>query len=608
MCGIIGFIGKEPADKVLLDGLLRLEYRGYDSAGIAILDGEKLFVLKTDKRIEALKNLYSNSEKAGGCTGIGHTRWATHGKPDLKNAHPHISMDGKIAVVHNGIIENYSCLKEKLKNEGVVFKSETDSEVIPNLIAKYYKGNLLSATATAIKELEGSYALCIMSAEEPEKIVVVRQFSPLVVGLSENGNFIASDILAFINRTNKVIYPRDNELVLVTQNKVSVYSQDLSPLQRSVHTVKSDKSLAEKGGFDHFMLKEIMEQPLVLEKIMESRISEGKIRFDEISLTKEKLKSFNKITIIACGSAYHAGVAAKYFLEELTELPVETELASEFRYKNPVVDEKTLTIAISQSGETADTLAALKEAKNKGSFVLSVVNVIGSSIAAESDNVLYTRAGPEISVATTKGYTSQVALLYLFAIWLAGKLGSAKEPLLDSLLVKLRAIPKAVADVLNQADRIKEIAKKLKRHRSIFFIGRNIDYAVALEGSLKLKEISYIHSEAYAAGELKHGTISLIEEGTPVLALAAFKPLRHKLLSNILEVKARGGYVVSFTTEDDAETKTASDQTVFLPDCHELLCAIPEIIPLQLLAYYTSVYKGLDVDKPRNLAKSVTVE
>ncbi len=608
MCGIIGFVGREPADTVLLDGLSRLEYRGYDSAGIAVLENGSFFLLKTDKRIEALKELYRNSKKTGGFIGIGHTRWATHGAPSVCNAHPHISFDGKIAVVHNGIIENYSILKERLEGEGVVFKSETDSEVIPNLIAKYYKGDLLSATKDAIQELEGSYALCIMSTDEPDKIVAVKQFSPLIVGLSDEGNFLSSDIVAFINKTNKVLYPEDNELVLVTQNKVSVYSLDKTHLQKSIHTVKTDKSLAEKGGFDHFMLKEIMEQPYALERTIESRITNEELCFNELNLSEEKIRKWKKIDLIACGSAYHAGVAAKYLLERLTRLPCKVELASEYRYKNPITDENTLTIAISQSGETADTLAAITEAKTKGSFVLSVVNVVGSSIATASDAVVYTHAGPEISVATTKGYTTQLAILFLFAIWLAKALNSTNETLLNTLLAELRSIPERIESALETAEDIKPLAKKLKDRSSLFFIGRNVDYAVALEGSLKLKEISYVHSEAYAAGELKHGTISLVEEGTPIIALAGFKPLRQKLISNIREVKARGGFVISFTTSDDTETPKASDQTFFLPSVHELLCPITEIIPLQLLAYYVSVYKGLDVDKPRNLAKSVTVE
>ena len=608
MCGIIGYVGKQPAAKILLDGLEKLEYRGYDSAGIALCQNDSFFVLKTDKRIEELSRLYENGEKSNGVAGIGHTRWATHGEPSVKNAHPHLSSDKKIAVVHNGIIENYVYLRKKLEEEGFAFSSDTDSEVVPNLVSKYYNGDLLKAVATAIKELEGSYALGIMVADEPEKIVAVKQFSPLLVGLGETENYIASDVTAFIKGTNKVIYPLDRELVVLTADGVNIYSSDQTLLERQATTVNWDISSAEKSGFDHFMLKEIMEQPKVLEDTIESRITGGKICFDEIELPKEKLKKLKKINIVACGSAYHAGVAAKYVLERLTQLPTDTEFASEFRYRNPLTDENTLTIVISQSGETADTLAALKEAKKSGSYVLAVVNVVGSSIANESDGVLYTRAGPEISVATTKGYTTQVALLYLFAIWLADKLCSVNSSLLKELLSELRAIPQAVKEALAVKEEIKELAKGLVQKNSVFFIGRNVDYAVALEASLKLKEISYIHSEAYAAGELKHGTISLIEEDTPVVALAAFEPLGQKLLSNIKEVKARGANVISFTTKGNDDIVKASDKTVFVPSVHELFCALPEIVPLQLYAYYVSCYKGLDVDKPRNLAKSVTVE
>ena len=608
MCGIIGFIGENTAAEVLLKGLEKLEYRGYDSAGIALLDKNRLSVLKTDKRIAHLKKLYVNSKDLNGNVGLGHTRWATHGEPSIKNAHPHLSMDKKIAVIHNGIIENAAVLRRQLEDDGVVFSSETDSEVIPNLIARNYNGDLLKAVHKTLNLLEGSYALGIMSTDEPDKLIAVKQFSPLVIGVGEKGNYIASDVAAFISLTNKVIFPADREAVLLTKESVEVYSPELVPTTKTVEILNLDHSSAKKGGFEHFMLKEIAEQPKAIEDTIESRITNEQIYFNEIPFSAEKLKSFTKINIIACGSAYHAGASAKYVFEGLTKIPTEVELASEFRYKKPIIDEKTLTIAISQSGETADTLAALIEAKKLGSYTLSVVNVKGSSIALASDSVLYTAAGPEISVATTKGYTTQVALLYLFAIWWAEKTSSASEKVLTDALSSLRTAPKTVAELLSDSDKLRELAHKISTKSSVFFIGRNVDYAVALEGSLKLKEISYIHSEAYAAGELKHGTISLIEKGTPVIALASYKPLRHKLLSNIKEVKARGGFVVSFTQKENEEIIDASDQTIFLPDIYELFSPLLEVIPLQLLAYYVAVYKGLDVDKPRNLAKSVTVE
>jgi len=608
MCGIIGFVGERAADEVLLYGLERLEYRGYDSAGIAILEDNEFFLLKTTGRIESLRRDYQKKGSVNGTLGIGHTRWATHGEPCIANAHPHLSADKKIAVVHNGIIENSAFLRKELEKEGVVFHSQTDSEVIPNLISKYYDGDLLSAVTSAVKQLEGSFALGVISTLEPENLVAIKRFSPLVVGLSENENYIASDVTAIINGTNQVLYPDDSEPVVLTPSGVTVYSPEGTEIKKTVHTLSLDVSSAEKGGYEHFMMKEIMEQPKAIENTIESRITGGKLCFEEINLTKERLKGFKKIVLVACGSAYHAGVAAKFVLEKLTGLPTDAELASEFRYRSPIISEDTLTIVISQSGETADTLAALKEAKAAGSYVLSVVNVVGSSIAKEGDSVLYTRAGPEIAVATTKGYTTQVALLYLFAVWMAREIDTADMALLDKLLCEIRSLPKLVDLALKQKDRIKELAKRAVNFDSVFFIGRNIDYAVSLEASLKLKEISYIHSEAYAAGELKHGTISLIEKNTPVVALACYSALTSKLVSNIKEVKARGAFVLACTCEGNNEIKEAADEVIFVPSVQELFCALPEVIPFQLYSYYVSVYKGLDVDKPRNLAKSVTVE
>jgi len=480
MCGIIGFVGERAADEVLLYGLERLEYRGYDSAGIAILEDNEFFLLKTTGRIESLRRDYQKKGSVNGTLGIGHTRWATHGEPCIANAHPHLSADKKIAVVHNGIIENSAFLRKELEKEGVVFHSQTDSEVIPNLISKYYDGDLLSAVTSAVKQLEGSFALGVISTLEPENLVAIKRFSPLVVGLSENENYIASDVTAIINGTNQVLYPDDSEPVVLTPSGVTVYSPEGTEIKKTVHTLSLDVSSAEKGGYEHFMMKEIMEQPKAIENTIESRITGGKLCFEEINLTKERLKGFKKIVLVACGSAYHAGVAAKFVLEKLTGLPTDAELASEFRYRSPIISEDTLTIVISQSGETADTLAALKEAKAAGSYVLSVVNVVGSSIAKEGDSVLYTRAGPEIAVATTKGYTTQVALLYLFAVWMAREIDTADMALLDKLLCEIRSLPKLVDLALKQKDRIKELAKRAVNFDSVFFIGRNIDYAVSL--------------------------------------------------------------------------------------------------------------------------------
>ena len=608
MCGIVGFVGARKTADVLFSSLERLEYRGYDSAGIAVAENDKFFLLKSTGRVSSLRKLYKKSPLKDGLAGIGHTRWATHGEPSTENAHPHLSFDKKIAVVHNGIIENYLDLRKKLEKDGVVFKSQTDSEVIPNLISKYYNGDIIKAVSMAVKELEGSYALGIICLDCPDKIIATKKFSPLVVGLSKRENFIASDITAFISKTNKVVYPKDDEIVVISSNNIKLFSSSKEELVPTIETVSQNVFSAEKGGFDHFMLKEIMEQPEALRQTIESRITNEELLFDEISLTDECLKSFNKINIIACGSAYHAGFLASFVLEKLLKLPVRVELASEFRYRNPIIDSKTLSIAISQSGETADTLAAIKEAKKLGSYVVSVVNVVGSSIAKEANAVLYTRAGPEISVATTKGYLSQVVLLYLFAVWLSKKLSSYQKSKLEALLAEIRRLPDIIAEELKQKEQIKELAKRAVDFGSVFFIGRNIDFAVALEASLKLKEISYIHSEAYAAGELKHGSIALIEKGTPVIALSCFKPMYKKIVSNIKEVKARGAYVLSCTFLDGNEILEVSDDTILVPSVNEFLCGIPEIIPFQLFAYYVAVYKGLDVDKPRNLAKSVTVE
>lgn len=608
MCGIVGFTGSSPAGEMLLDSLEKLEYRGYDSAGIALLYRHKFSVHKTSGRIGALKAETGFGKKLSGFIGIGHTRWATHGGPTTENAHPHLSFDGKFAVVHNGIIENYASLKEELLSDGIVFSSETDTEVIPNLIAKYYKGDFLSAVKKATKRLVGSYALGILCTDFPDTIIAVKNLSPLIVGLMGEKNLIASDITALVSHTKKVVYLDDGEMAVLTPNHVEFIGADGKPVHKEKSKVDWDISLAEKGGYDHFMMKEICEQPRAVRETVSHRIKNGKVFFEDISLSADDLKSFKSISILACGSAYHAGIVGKYILEELLRIPVNVDLASEYRYRNPITDKNTLTIIISQSGETADTLAALREAKSRGSYILSIVNVVGSSIAKESDEVLYTRAGPEIAVATTKGYSTQLATLYLFAIFAADILGTYDKGELKAITDDILHIPEVIEECLKQKSKIKEMAKRSCYIESIFFIGRNLDYAVSLEASLKLKEVSYIHSEAYAAGELKHGTISLIEHGTTVMALCCHTPLIEKTVSNIKEVKARGAFVVASANEGNLEIENEADEVIYIPKIHPLLLSSAEIIPFQLYAYYVAVYKDCDVDKPRNLAKSVTVE
>ena len=608
MCGIIGFTGDCPATPLLLEGLERLEYRGYDSAGVALLHRGRFRVSKTTERIGDLKAKTDKGRALKGSIGIGHTRWATHGGPSAENAHPHLSEDGRFAVVHNGIIENYADLKAELQRHGIEFSSETDTEVVPNLISFYYKGNFLEAVLRAVSRLSGSYSLGILCCDYPDTLIAVRHFSPLIVGLGSESNFLASDVTALISHTKRVAYLEDGELAVLNPNHVEFYSSEGRPIHKESSFVNWDLAAAEKGGYNHFMMKEIMEQPQAVRETVEPRIKNGRVVFEDIGLDEERLKTFNKIAIVACGSAYHAGVVGKYVIEELLRLPVEIDLASEFRYRNPIIDHKTLVIVISQSGETADTLAALRESKARGAHILSIVNVVGSSIAKASHSLLYTWAGPEIAVATTKGYTTQVALLYLFAIWAADILSTTPKAQLEEMLEGLCRIPEAIEACLEERGRIKDMARRSCYIGSIFFIGRNIDYAVALEASLKLKEISYIHSEAYAAGELKHGTISLIEHGTTVIALAGFKPLADKLISNIKEVKARGAFVVACATEGNEEISNESDEVIYLPPVHPLLFPLVEVIPFQLYAYYVAVCKDCDVDKPRNLAKSVTVE
>ena len=608
MCGIIGFVGNKKAAPILLGGLERLEYRGYDSAGISVIKNGEFEIKKTVKRISALKEITQNGEALNGKIGIGHTRWATHGAPSEKNAHPHSSYKGSFCVVHNGIIENYLELKNELENEGVAFASETDTEVVAHLLEKYYNGDVLDAIYKTVSLLNGSFALGILCANQPDTLYAVRNFSPLIIGVGNGENFIASDVTALVSHTKKVIYMEDKEIAVINNNSVELFALNGIKITRKVSEVNWNVDAAEKGGYNHFMMKEIKEQPDVIAKTFEPRIKNGKIFFEGLKLTDEKLRSINRIVITACGSAYHTGVVAKYLFEELLAIPVEVDLASEFRYRNPIVNKNTLVIIISQSGETADTLAALKEAKSRGAHILSIVNVVGSSIAKASADVIYPWAGPEIAVATTKAYSAQLIVLYLFGIYAAERKNSADTTLLNTLIDEIRQLPLKIERIFEMENTIKELAERHFKMGSVFFIGRNIDYAVAMEGSLKLKEISYLNSEAYAAGELKHGTISLIEQEKVVIALSAYENLQDKMMSNIKEVKARGAFVIATAIDGNPDVGKEAEEVLYLPKTHPLLLASVEVVPLQLFAYYVALFNGCDIDKPRNLAKSVTVE
>lgn len=608
MCGIVGFVGERKAAPILLDGLEKLEYRGYDSAGISVINNGEIEINKTTGRIRTLKDMLNNGEATQGCVGIGHTRWATHGAPSDKNAHPHLSRNKKISVVHNGIIENYIALKEELQQNGFVFRSETDTETVAHLIEQSYNGDFFEAVREAVSRLEGSYALGIINSKNPDELIAAKHMSPLIIGVGENENFIASDVTALVSHTKNVIYLEDGEIAILTKNSVKVFNQKGEEIKKQIVAVNWNIEAAEKGGFSHFMLKEIMEQPKAVRETILPRIKDGKIVFENLNLTDDDIKNVNRIIITACGSASYAGQVAKYVYEDLCRLPVEVDLASELRYRNPVVDEKTLLIVISQSGETADTIAAMKEVKARGAKVLSIVNVVGSTIAKLSDDVLYTWAGPEIAVATTKGYSTQLALLYLFGIYCADVLGTKTKKEIEQLVQEVNALPDQIEQVLKMNSKIPALAKEFHNVQSLFFIGRNIDYAVSMEGSLKLKEISYIHSEAYAAGELKHGTISLIDEGRLVVALACYENLFDKLMSNIKEVKSRGAKVIATAVEGNKTIFTEADEVMFVPKTNPLFLASVEVIPLQLFAFYVAKENGCDIDKPRNLAKSVTVE
>ena len=608
MCGIIGYIGEKQAAPILLEGLSKLEYRGYDSAGIAVFSGNEIDVKKSRGRLSVLSEITNGGKSVKGTAGIGHTRWATHGEPSDINSHPHLSSSGRFAIVHNGIIENYIPLKKKLMDKGYEFLSETDTEVVAHLIEYYYKGNILEAVIKVIERVNGSYALGILSLDNPDQFIAVRKSSPLIVGLGDGENFVASDVTAILNHTRNIYYLEDNEIVVLKKDSVKVYNLDREEVKKDVFTVNWDISAAEKGGYEHFMMKEIEEQPKALKETISPRIQDGRIILDDISLTEDDIKNINKIFIIACGSAYHAGMVGKYIIEKLCRKPVEAIVASEFRYCDPIIGENDLAIIISQSGETADTIAALKEAKKKGARTLGIVNVVGSAIANLSDDVLYTWAGPEIAVATTKAYSTQLSVLYLLATYMADKLGTISPEYYDKLTADIEKLPEQVAELLKGKDKVQYLASKFFNCHSIFFIGRNLDYAVSLEGSLKLKEISYIHSEAYAAGELKHGTISLIEDGTLVVALATHDELFEKTVSNIKEVKARGAVVIGVAKETQEHKSDAGDYVIELPETDEILMPSLSVIPLQLFGYYVASLKGCDIDKPRNLAKSVTVE
>lgn len=609
MCGIVGYVGKRDSQDILIDGLKKLEYRGYDSAGIAVHTVNGLEVKKAKGRLAVLESQLSG-DPLRGTIGIGHTRWATHGKPSDVNSHPHTDNSQKFSVVHNGIIENYIALKEELIAQGVQFVSETDTEVISHLIASLYEGDIVKAVQKAVKRMSGAFALGVLTEYEPDKLVAVRLASPLIIGVGQDENFIGSDIPAILEHTRNVYILNDGEMAALTQDGVELMTIEGNFISREMFHVDWDIVTAEKAGFDHFMLKEIHEQPKAYRDTMGSRISKAgdRVELKEVGMTAEQIRGIRNIHIVACGTAFHAGMIGKSVIEKLARIPVEIDVASEYRYRSPIITSDTLAIVVSQSGETADTLAALREAKRCGARVVAITNVVGSSVAREADDVIVTWAGPEIAVASTKAYTSQLIAFYLFGLHLAQTLGTMEAAEIAQTIAALKALPEQVEAILQEKDAIKRIADDIAGHDNLFFIGRGLDYAVAMEGSLKLKEISYIHSEAYAAGELKHGTLALIEEGIPVIALATQDALFEKTVSNIKEVKARGAHVLGLANEGDHELEKAVDEVFAIPRTLPLLTPALSVIPLQLLAYYASLARGNDVDKPRNLAKSVTVE
>ena len=608
MCGIVGYLGKRQATEVLIDGLSKLEYRGYDSAGVAVNTGNKLEIRKFKGRLAILaEDLQKNP--IDGHLGIGHTRWATHGEPSDVNSHPHFNMDKTIAVVHNGIIENYLELRAELEAEGVKFLSQTDTEIAAHMVSKYYEGNLLDAVYKATARFRGAYALGVVCADNANELVAVRKDSPLVVGLGEDENMIASDIPAILKYTRNVYFLENGEFVHILGDKVTVLNENKEVVEKEVSEITWDVEAASKGGFDSFMAKEIYEQPKGVEDTLMRRLDEnGRIKLDDIKITKEDLDRINKVYIVACGTAYHAGLVGKYAIEKFAKIPVIADIASEFRYSDPFVDENTLIIIVSQSGETADTLAALRDAKEKGARVLSITNVVGSSIARESDDIFYTWAGPEIAVASTKAYTTQLMAFYMIALNLAMTKGTITEEEYFKMIDILKEMPSKVEKVLECDKLVEEIAAEIKDKNDIFYLGRGLDYALAMEGSLKIKEISYMHAEAFAAGELKHGTIALIEEGTPVLAIATQEQLFEKMLSNMQEVKARGAKVIAIAKEHNKEVEKSADRVIYIPEVEDMFASITAVVPMQLLSYHVAKMRGCDIDKPRNLAKSVTVE
>lgn len=608
MCGIVGYIGNQQAAPILLDGLSKLEYRGYDSAGIAVYNGKEIGMEKAKGRLKVLSELTHDGATLPGTMGIGHTRWATHGSPSDTNAHPHFNQNQSIVVVHNGIIENYLKLKKRLEKKGYTFVSETDTEVIAHLLDYYYDGNPLRAVTKIMHRMEGSYALGIIFKDHPDELYAVRKDSPLIVGHTAGGSIIASDVPAVLKYTRDVYFIENEEIVRLKEDSMEFFSVDEEPIEKQPVRIEWDVNAAEKGGYEHFMLKEMNEQPKAVTDTFSPRIKDGQIVIEELGMSDKEIQEIDRIMIVACGSAYHTGITSKYIFEDLARIPVEVDLASEFRYRRPILNDKTLVVVISQSGETADSLAALRESKKRGARVLGIVNVVGSSIAREADNVMYTWAGPEIAVATTKAYSAQLIALYLLAMKFACARGQMEEELLQEMLSDLCALPSQIELLLNNKGKIQRFANRYLAAKDVFFIGRGVDYAISLEGSLKLKEISYIHSEAYAAGELKHGTISLIEEGTLVAAVLTQKDLYKKTLSNMVEVSTRGAFVLAVTNEGNTEVERAADYVIYIPETNKYFTNSLAIIPLQLFGYYIAVGRGCDVDKPRNLAKSVTVE
>ena len=608
MCGIVGYIGARQAAPIILDGLAKLEYRGYDSAGMAIFDGEKINITKAVGRLKVLEELTHGGETMPGTMGIGHTRWATHGAPSDANAHPHYNTSKTIAVVHNGIIENYLQLKKKLTDRGYAFESDTDTEILAQMLDYYYRGNPLEAITKVMHRVEGSYALGIIFADHPDEIFAVRKDSPLIVGKSADGCFIASDVPAILKYTRDVYFVENEEVVRLHRDHMHFYNVDEEEIRKEATRIEWDANAAEKGGYEHFMLKEMYEQPKTVTDTLSPRLRENDIVIDELEMTDDDIRAIRKIHVVACGSAYHAGVTGKYVIEGIARIPVEVDLASEFRYRNPILEEGAMVIVVSQSGETADTLAALRESKKRGFPVLGIVNVVGSSIAREADRVMYTWAGPEIAVATTKAYSAQLIAFYLLALKMAKAKGTITQEQFHDMIDDLKMLPDQIELLLNNKEKIQKFANRYIAAKDVFFIGRGIDYAISLEGSLKLKEISYIHSEAYAAGELKHGTISLIEEGTLVTAVSTQPDLYQKTISNMVEVKARGAFVLAVTNDENKDIERAADYVIYIPHTNPYFTNSLAIIPLQLFGYYVAVGKGCDVDKPRNLAKSVTVE